>query len=223
MAVGKRGARGKVFWLAGFALAYLFVRFVVFAPDPPPRPERFMTREWARIGLNDELEAYLDDQGITSFEGGEAAGFQLALDGLMRLDMGDLKLRARLISDALTDVSPEDCASFMVAPNAAALVSVFDSLQMDQWSVLATRAMAAEMRDDPPRWPTTGEETASELFTVLSEFLAPADYQNLVYVIEAPADFSIADQCRASRTIFGATESLPDPWGEVLARLIVEP
>lgn len=159
------------------------------------------------------------------------AGAQLALDGIARLPLPMLEQRAKVMGSMLHAMPEQDCARVARTSTAAEVAQLGDLFfahlekrpaeDIEFWFEMSYQATLAELEQHPPtRLKDAQIQAASEAF-ILS---LPTDAvrSRAIAVMPALEAASPADACWATRTMFDAVTTLPEPHRGTLAWLLAQ-
>ncbi|WP_420010103.1 hypothetical protein [Xanthomonas sacchari] len=149
----------------------------------------------------------------------QQAGFQLAQNGIARLDHATLEQRLEILSQVSDKVDVPQCAVLARGGNpndaqalSAAMLSGLEKLpqaQIDRWFDVSLKATDAELNKTPAQ-PVAPQQIQAAMGTLVKSL--PADQQQrLMRVLPQIATANDEDACWTARTLYRQTLATPEP------------
>jgi hypothetical protein len=144
-------------------------------------------------------------------EEARATGQQLAMRGVARLKVDDLKRRAELMLSFTDRAGPKVCSAWSrgtVTPEQTTqMVAGLDSTSLDEWVRLSIRAMVSEIREKPKAFSGSQKDVA-KMFESLDQGMSSSDSQRFHDVMGRFDKASNEDACWFGQELYRAALAL---------------
>ncbi|MGH8671556.1 MAG: hypothetical protein ACREUA_05900 [Burkholderiales bacterium] len=230
----------------GVVVAYLVFKYGIDqrgrAPQPAPDAARVGTpyanpvaansplhkpfqKYLAKLAVSQQFQDLLRSTGSNRHP--LTIGFDLAKQGMDRLDDASLDTRLRIVGDVIRTLDARTC-SVMVRGNPQNPQEVqqgfFHALEQlgsataDEWLELSFNAMQAELNNVP--LPATEDEKTRNAFAQLLAGMEPDASGKLDRILSNSDDFSDTENCWAGRTLYSEARKMQRDQRLIIARAL---